>query len=266
MPFENNILGTIESVQSFHRDNLLNYVHRLFHPDNMVLSFVGDIPAKRVVSRLNRDFGGLHRVGEKKNNLLTPRNTPFSISTPEANYQSHIMIGGYAPGYNDDRRRIFTLMINILGGPALNSRLVLAIREKYGYTYNIEANYTAYEDLGYWFVYAGADPKYKRKIIRLIKKELKKFISKELTPTQLRKAKEQFKGHMALAMDSNVGLMLNFGKSLLVFDRIDTLTEIHAQIDSITVGDIQTIAKEYFLEENCSMLAFDVNCIPCHVG
>jgi predicted Zn-dependent peptidase len=257
-PLGNNILGTIESVQSFRRDDLLNYVHRLFHPDNMVLSFVGDIPPRRVVSRLNRDFGSLNKVGEIKNNLVTPRNTPFTISTPEANYQSHIMIGGYAPGYNDDRRRIFTLMINILGGPALNSRLVLAIREKYGYTYNIEANYTAYEDLGYWFVYAGADPKYKRKIIQLIKKELKKFIAKELTPTQLRKAKEQFKGHMALAMDSNVGLMLNFGKSLLVFDRIDTLTEIHAQIDSITVGDIQTIAKEYFQEESCSMLAFDV--------
>lgn len=254
----NNILGTIASVRSFQREDLLNYVDRLFHPKNMVLSFVGDIPAKRVLKRLNRDFGKV----ENERNLELPKppklNDPFSIASAEANYQTHIMLGGYAPGYDDERRRVFTLLINILGGPALNSRLVLSIREKYGYTYNIEANYTAYKDVGYWFVYAGADPKYKSKIIQLIKKELRRFVREELSDAQLRKAKEQLKGHLALGMDSNVGLMLNFGKSLLTFDRIDTLLEIHDQIDGISAADIQQLAAEFFDEENCSLLSFDV--------
>lgn len=257
-PLGNNILGTIESVQSFQREDLLNYVNRLFHPENMVISFVGDIPSKRVLSRLNKDFGAI-RGSKKREEPSNPiLNKPFTIASAEANYQSHIMLGGYAPGYDDIERRAFTLLVNILGGPALNSRLVLSIREKYGYTYNIEANYTAYKDVGYWFVYAGADPKYKNKIIQLIMKELRRFIRTEMTSTQLKRAKEQLKGHLALGMDSNVGLMLNFGKSLLIFDRIDTLIEIHDQIDGITSKDIQEMAEQYFNEEQCSLLAFDV--------
>ncbi len=257
-PLGNNILGTEESVHSFTRDDLLNYVDRLFYPENMVLSFVGDIPPKRLLNRLNRDFG---HVSNKSRSTVTdpPKlNQPFKIEEAEANYQAHIMLGGYAPGYDDPKRRVFTLLVNILGGPALNSRLVLSIREKYGYSYNIEASYTAYKDVGYWFVYAGTDPRYKKKIIQLIKKELRHFIKKELSPTQLKKAKEQLKGHLALGMDSNVGLMLNFGKSLLVFDRIDTLVEIHDEIDQISAFEIKSMAAEYFADEHCSMLCFDV--------
>tara|TARA_B100000508_G_scaffold141095_1_gene146773 strand:+ start:52038 stop:53273 length:1236 start_codon:yes stop_codon:yes gene_type:complete len=257
-PLGYNILGTIESVSSFSREDLINYVDRLFHPENMVISFVGDIPSKRVLSRLNKDFGQIKSKKGTRSKLDSKQNEPFRIESPEANYQTHIMLGGYAPGYDDDQRRAFTLLINILGGPALNSRLVLSIREKYGYTYNIEANYTAYKETGYWFVYAGADPKYKTKIIQLINKELRRFIKEELTPSQLKKAKDQLKGHLALGMDSNVGLMLNFGKSLLIFNRIDTLLEIHDQIDAITANDIQEIAQKYFPEEVCSTLIFDV--------
>lgn len=254
----NNILGTIDSVQSFNRKDLLEYVDRLFSPANMVISFVGDIPSKRVLNRLNKDFGSVRnkQVAPSPNQPII--NSTFNISSVEANYQTHIMLGGYAPGYDDDRRRIFTLLINILGGPALNSRLVLSIREKYGYTYNIEASYNAYKDIGYWFVYAGADPKYKDRIIQLIHKELRRFIKVQLTPAQLRKAKEQLKGHIALGMDSNAGLMLNFGKSLLTFDRIDTLIEIHDQIDAITAQEIQELAKEFFSADKCSILSFDV--------
>ncbi len=257
-PIGNNILGTIESVQSFEREDLLRYVDRLFHPANMVISFVGDISAKRVVKRLNMDFGRMDEKNKTVHLKHPSKNKPFYIESSEANYQTHIMLGGYAPGYDDEQRRAFTLLINILGGPALNSRLVLSIREKYGYTYNIEASYTAYKETGYWFVYAGADPKYKEKIIQLIKRELRQFVRKELTPTQLKRAKEQLKGHIALGMESNVGLMLNFGKSLLIFDRIDTLKEIHEQIDGITSREIQRMAELYFEEETSSLLSFDV--------
>ncbi|MDX1651919.1 MAG: pitrilysin family protein [Brumimicrobium sp.] len=254
----NNILGTEESVRSFTREHLLNYVERFFYPENMVLSFVGDLPAKKVISRLNKDFGQIAANGIKQTPVTPKQRAPFSIETDEANYQTHIMIGGTAPGYDDLRRRVMILLINILGGPALNSRLILSIREKYGYSYNIEASYTPYQETGYWFVYAGTDPKNKKKILHLIRKEISRFIQEPLTSNQLQRAKLQLKGHMALSMDSNSGLMLNFGKSLLVFDQIDTLQEIYEHIDSITADEIRTVAAEYFSPENLSTLIFDV--------
>ena len=255
----NNILGTEDSVRSFQHKDLLQYMDKFFYPENMVLSFVGNIPAKKVIQQLNKDFGQLKQSNRKAVQPGLPKQLkPFYIDSKEANYQSHIMIGGWAPGYNHPNRRAFTLLMNILGGPALNSRLGLSIREKYGYTYNIEANYTPFNEVGYWNVYAGTDVKYQKKTAKLIKKEINRFLTHELTVNQLKKAKEQLKGHFALGMDSNSGTMLSFGKSLLVFNEVDTLDQIHAEIDAITPEEVQTIAKEFMQEEQFSTLIFSV--------
>jgi predicted Zn-dependent peptidase len=145
----------------------------------------------------------------------------------------------------------------MLGGPALNSRLILSIREKYGYSYSVEANYTPYQEVGYWNVYAGTDKRYINKTIKLIYKELELFRSKKLTDQQLSKAKTQLKGHIALGMDSNSSLMLGYGKSLLVFDQIDTLEEVHKAIDEITVNEVFEIANKYFVSDSITELVFD---------
>jgi predicted Zn-dependent peptidase len=252
----NNILGTIESVRSFGRKELLSYIDRYFHPNNMVLSFVGGVSKNQVQKILEKHFGSIQKEG------ISPTATPFAFGErfihhrKEANYQAHLVMGGPAPGIEDDKRRVMTLLINMLGGPALNSRLTLSIREKYGYAYNIEANYTPFEGTGYWSIYAGTDVKYLKKTIQLIHKELDRFIEKELTENQLNKAKTQLKGHIALGMDSNSGLMLNFAKSLLFFNQIDSLVEIHRIIDQITIDEIQAIARKYLNKENRSLLVF----------
>ncbi len=257
-PLGNNILGTVESVQSFQREDLKRYVKKFFYPENMVISFVGNLKSEAVLKQLNKDFGHFSQREELSAPIEPAPLETFNIEKAEANYQSHIMIGGRAPGYNHASRRVFTLMINILGGPALNSRLGLSIREKYGYTYNIDASYTPFEEVGYWSVYAGTDPKYQKKTVRLIKKEIQRFIDEPLTENQLKKAKQQMKGHFALGMDSNAGVMLNFGKSLLVFNQIDTLAEIYEAIESITPLEIQEIAREFFNPDKISSLIFSV--------
>jgi predicted Zn-dependent peptidase len=253
----NNILGTRESVMAFTRQHLLDYVKRFFYPKNMVVSFVGDIPEAKVLAKIEKYFSLNNHNYEKAVPETVTTYTPKKIRTKEANYQSHIMLGGMAPGYNDPNRRVFTLIVNMLGGPALNSRLILSIREKYGYSYSVEANYTPYQEVGYWNVYAGTDKRYINKTIKLIYKELELFRSKKLTDQQLSKAKTQLKGHIALGMDSNSSLMLGYGKSLLVFDQIDTLEEVHKAIDEITVDEVFEIANKYFTTDSITELVFD---------
>jgi predicted Zn-dependent peptidase len=157
-----------------------------------------------------------------------------------------------------NRRRAMTLLINVLGGPALNSRLILSIREKYGYSYNIEANYSPFAETGYWSIYFGTDQKYLNKTIKLIYKELKLIREKAFTESQLKSAKEQLKGHLALSLDSNSGIMLGLGKSLLLFNQIDSIQEIYAGIDKITVQDLQEVATKYFDESTISELIFEL--------
>ena len=253
----NNILGTQESVKSFTRKNLLNYVSRFFTSDKIVISFVGDVPRKQLEKILEADFRAC-----KQKTIETPSNdyygnTKFKIKTKESNFQVHSLIGGLAPSYIDDSRRSMTLLTNILGGPALNSRLNLSIREKYGYSYNIEASYSTFMDTGYWSVYFGTDKKYLKKSIELVYKELKLLREKKLGTLQLNASKEQLKGHLALGLDSNSGLMLGLGKSLLLFNQIDTIQEIYESIDKLTSIELLEVANQYFTEDNISELIID---------
>ncbi|SFT35971.1 Predicted Zn-dependent peptidase [Lishizhenia tianjinensis] len=258
-PLGNNILGTEESVRSFHKDDLLRYTEKFFYPDNMVISYVGQSSVKQLEKVLEKDFGHITSKKEKQHPKGFDDYKPFRKVLKEANYQSHILLGGLAPGYNDDERRVMSLLVNMLGGPALNSRLNLSVREKYGYTYNIEANYTPYQEIGFWSIYAGTDPKYMKKTEKLILKELKRFTEVLLTEGQLKKGKEQFKGHLALSMDSNSGMMLGLGKSLLIFDQIDTLDDIYDELDRITAEEIRALAQKFFAADQISTLIFEQN-------
>ncbi len=254
----NNILGTRESVQSFTREHLLEYMKRSFTADNMVISFVGDIAKAQLERMLEKHFGACTEGKHKHQPEIFEPVPTFYKRSKEANYQVHAIIGGMAPGYKDDERRGMALLTNILGGPALNSRLNLSIREKYGYSYNVEAGYTSYADTGYWSVYFGTDQKYVDKSMALVQKELKLLCDKKLGVLQLNQAKEQLKGYLALSLDSNSGLMLGLGKSLLLFDQIDTIAEICEGIDQLTANQLLEVANRFFSAEHCSQLIFDL--------
>lgn len=256
-PLGNNILGTKESVNSFGSKELNDYVERLLTAENCVISYVGAIPYSTFQKLLEKYFR-FFREGKK---LQIPKGKihykPFTKSIKEANYQAHAILGSIAPSYSQEERKGMNLLINILGGPALNSRLTLSIREKYGYSYNVEANYTPYSDIGFWSVYLGADQKYLRKSLDLVHKELKKLREVKLSSLQLNQAKQQLKGHLALSLDSNSGLMIGLGKSLLLFNQIDTLQEIREGIDKVTSSQILEIANTYFHQDIISELIFE---------
>ena len=154
------------------------------------------------------------------------------------------------------KRRGLILLNNVLGGQGLNNRLNLNIREKYGLTYSIESNFIPYTDTGIFQVYFSAEKKFHSKIVKLIHKEFAKLRDKELGTNQLHLAKQQLKGHIALAQENRVGLMLALGKSILLFDKVDTNVEIFEKIDAITSTEVQSIANEILVEDKFSSLTF----------
>ncbi len=254
----NNILGNKKSVQSFNKEHLCSYVKRLFTTSNGVISFVGDLPLKKVIKICKKYFSNFPSHKNEIEINTFKNYEPFNVTRKEANYQNHLVIGGIAPGYTNKEKVCMSLLINLLGGPALNSRLVLSIREKYGYAYNIEANYTPYLDIGFWTIYLGCDQKFLKKSIDIINKEINKLCKSELSNSQLKNAKTQMKGHIALNMDSNSGMMLGLGKSLLIFNKIDDIKEIHRQIDEIKADELLVIANKYLHPDKCSSLIFDL--------
>ena len=257
-PLGQNILGTKESVSSFTQQDLQQYIQQYFTADNLVVSFVGNVPLARLKVALEAALSQMPLTAERSVPQPFTFTTPFKEVLKEANYQAHAVLGGLAPSYHDDERVAMSLLINILGGPALNSRLNLSVRERYGYAYSIEANYHTFADTGYWQIYFGSEPKYVNKTLTLIDKELDKLREKTLSASQLLQAKRQYKGHLALGMDVNSGLMQGLGKSMLAFGQIDTIAEMHQAIDKITSQEIQVLAQKHLRKEVFSSLIFDV--------
>lgn len=151
-----------------------------------------------------------------------------------------------------------TLLMNYLGGPAMNARLVLLIREQYGYAYNIEANFTPYHETGFWTIYAGTDPKYLNKTRELLLSELADIAENGMSCLELDQAKEQLKGHVSLSLDSNLEIMFYAAKNLLFHERIDGIATIYKQIDAIQEGEIKALAREIFDSAKISTLIYNL--------
>ena len=172
------------------------------------------------------------------------------------NYQDHCMIGNIAYSSTHKNKTGFVLLNNILGGPAMNSRLNMGIREKYGFTYNIESNYTSYTDSGLFSIYLGTDNKHLNRSVDLVHKELNKLRTKKLSSAQLQKAKQQLIGQITLAEESKVNVMLGIGKSLLFYNKIDSLEDVYNKINKLSSENLIDIANEVFDKNQLSSLIY----------
>ncbi len=251
-----NILGTPKSLEELKREDIFNFIRRNYKPENMVLCSVGKISMKRIIRMAEKHFD----TGNTYDNAI--ERTPVNGYYPEKqiidrnSFQTHVVVGNRAFSWEDKRRTTLALLTNYLGGPAMNTRLNMAIREKHGITYNIEAQYTPYSDTGVFYVYMGMDPVNAEKALRLLHREFDKTRTKTPGTTQLHIAKKQFKGQMAIAQESNLNEMLSMAKSMLLRNRVDSIEELHEKINSITAIEFLDTANAILTKDQLSTLIF----------
>lgn len=240
----NDILGTIDEVKSIKRADVLKFVKKHYVPEKMVISSVGNYSMKKLVSQLNKFFD--NKKGEvQKNDRKAPRKNQVSdlILTKDLN-QTHTIIGGRGYSAKDKNKTALLLLNNLLGGPAMNSRLNLNIREKHGITYMLESNCVIYSDCGAFNVYFGTDPNYDKRAEKLVRKELLKLCEKPLGSLQLSQAKKQVKGQLAISMENNLGVMLAHGRSQLLYDKVDSLELVLEEFEKVSASKLLDVANE----------------------
>jgi predicted Zn-dependent peptidase len=224
----------------------------------MIVASVGNMKFEKVAYYFEKYFSDIPRrevIKERKVfDLNNYRKSTKTLS--KDTHQAHCIIGAPAYSYNDDRRLALHLLANYLGGPGLNSKLNMSLREKRGYAYNVEANYTLYSDTGIVSIYFGSDEKDLNKSIRLTLKELENLKTKKLGPTQLLRAKKQLTGQIAMAAENHENQMLSIAKSLLVYNKVDDLETITRRIQQITAEEIIDVANDIFDPNRLSTLIF----------
>ena len=189
---------------------------------------------------------------------MDPMGSPAgqTIVMQKNTHQAHVMIGTRAYDVNDDRRMPLYLLNNMLGGPGMNAKLNLALREHNGLVYTVESTMVAYGDTGTWSIYFGCDEHDVKRCLRLVRKELDKFMLKPLSEAQLKAAKKQIKGQIGVACDNRENFALDFGKSFLHYGWEKNVDRLYEQVDEITAAQIQAVAQELFDKDRLTTLIF----------
>ncbi len=254
-----NILGTEESIRKFKRKDILNYVGDLYDPSNMIFAVSGSIGMKEV-NRLAEKYFGV-----QKNKKSPPKRTAFKkykpqlITEKKSISQVHYIMGRPALGVKDPRRFTLILFNNLLGGPGMNSRLNLNIREKHGFTYTIESGFHSYTDTGVFHIYFATDEKHFEKTRKLLEKELDVLTNKKLSDTVFKQYKEQLIGQIQLGQENRLSVLLSLAKSQLNLGKIVTLKDVNDRINRITSSEIRELADEILDPKSRSELIYMPN-------
>ena len=290
-PLGHNILGTAEQVRAFTTEDALRFTQKLYRPDNAIFFAYGDIDFKKLVKLIGRaladDESGklaeeklpqisqITQISGNENSIAEEKSVSSVESVGHKNYpsvgneiagqtivmqknthQAHVMIGTRAYDVNDDRRMPLYLLNNMLGGPGMNAKLNLALREHNGLVYTVESTMVSYGDTGTWSIYFGCDEHDVKRCLRLVRKELDKFMQKPLSDAQLKAAKKQIKGQIGVACDNRENFALDFGKSFLHYGWEKNVDRLYEQVDEITAAQIQAVAQELFDKGRLTTLIF----------
>ncbi len=254
-----NILGTEETVSRFTQQDFFDFISTRLDTSEIVFSIVGNISYEKALKAIE---GPLIQIQPK--HTLYVRNgfndyKPKRKTVQRDVTQSLCAIGRPAYSLHDPNRYKLYLLNNLLGGPSMNSRLNLSLRENYGYVYSIESSYHPFSDTGFFGIYFGTEDKTLKKCLTIVHREMEKLRTKKLGSLQLHMAKEQAIGQMAMAEENYAALMLVYGKSLIDHGKIDPLEKIFDQIRSTTAEEILEIAGEIFNPEQLSYLIYTPN-------
>jgi predicted Zn-dependent peptidase len=255
-PLGRNILGSQDLLPNISRQQIFEFIRTRYNTDQMVLASVGNIPFPKIKKLFEKYFKD---VPLKVRDFVRPpfqnyvtQNKQVEMSTN----QIHVVYGNIAYDLNDERRMILHLLTNILAGPGMISRLNLSLRERHGYSYNIESNYSPYTDSGIFSVYFSTDKEYVNKSIKLMLKEFDQMREVLMGDVQLKKAKQQIIGQLAISVENLENQMLSIGKSYLVYGKVDTMETIYRKIENITAVQLREVANEILNKEKLSSLIF----------
>lgn len=266
-PLSMPVLGKTKTLKKIGVKQIMEFVGRYFIPDNMAFTVVADLQEEKVKGLLVKAMEKyasytltpqMLSADTTKNNVpdLLPQNPRFDKRINRKGHQTHCVIGGRAYSYYNPNRIALILLVNILGGPAANSRLNILLREKNALVYNVDAAYSQYSDAGMVTIYFGCDKDLYDKCVKLVMGELERFRTTLMSETALRSAKKQLLGQLAISSDNGEAQCLSMGKSLLVFKEILGQAKTRELVEAVTAQQIKDVASEIFDPERLSIMTY----------
>ena len=251
-PLGRNILGDAETLRKFRSDDMKRFAQRLYHPERMVLYVLGNVEPeriKRVVEQNITRYDVSTTVGKLQyshgKTPVLPREYSHYTRKKDT-HQAHVIVGAPSFGGNDSRHLHMYFLSNMLGGPAMSSRLNLALRERRGLVYTVESNQTTYTDTGVWSVYYGCDAKDRKRCHKLVLRELDRLTQRPLSQRTLDAARRQLKGQIGISYDNFENVAIGMAKRYLHYGKTFTKEQLFERLDALTPEDLLQTAQFVF--------------------
>ena len=257
-PLGHHILGKAEQLRRYTSEDAKRFTSRYYRPDNCVFFASGNVDFEFLKKKLavpathsdiNLPVLPAVEIGKELKEQV--------ITRQRGTHQAHVIVATRAFSAIHPQRWPLYLLNNILGGPGMNSRLNLALRERRGLVYTVESTMASYSDTGMWCVYFGCDQADVKRCLRLVYKELERLVRQPLSATQLRAAKRQIEGQLAIAADSREQFALDFAKNYLHHGAERDLDDIMEHINNLTADDLRQTAAEIFAPERLTTLIYE---------
>lgn len=259
-PLGHNILGQADRLRRYTSDDALRFTRTHYLPGNAVFFAYGDVDFKQLVRLLRKATATLPccapTLDEPTTDAAMPAYEPRETVIDKGTHQAHVMMGNRAYSVHDDRRFALYLLNNILGGPGMNARLNISLREHHGLVYTVDSSMISYSDTGVWCVYFGCDPHDVTLCQRLVRKELDRLMQRPLSESQLRAAKKQLKGQIAISCDNRESFALDVGKTYLHYGQEKDVKRLFARIDALTTDNLQAVASDIFAKDRLTTLIY----------
>jgi len=249
-----NILGTEKTVKSFRRKDFRDFINSNLDTSRIVFSCVGNVTKEKAIELAQKYMGSIPTIKAKQSRKKFVGYKAKEVTLTRPVKQARVAIGRTAYNLSDERRSSFYMLTNILGGPGMNSRLNMALREKHGFVYSVGAQFVPFTDTGLFVVSFGTEPSQMERSIELVKNEMKKLRKERLGVKQLAAAKEQIMGQIAIAEESNISFMIMMARQLLDLDRVVPNEEMFKRIKNTSPSKLLELANEMFQERQMSYL------------
>jgi predicted Zn-dependent peptidase len=248
-----SIAGPKENIRNMKREDFVQYRKAHYVAPKTIIVVAGNVDNKEAVKKIEKAFKNIptgKRILKKK--VAEIQNKPAIKVQSKDTDQVHVVIGFRTFSVHDKRNPTLKVLSTLLGG-GMSSRLFQKMREELGICYYVKSSADSLTDHGHFTISAGVDKTRLQQAVQGILDELKKIRDEKVSVEELKKAKDYMTGHLYLGLESSDSLVEFYGGQEVMREKLKSPQEVEKEIQKITAGDIQKLAKQIFKNEALNM-------------
>lgn len=262
-PLSHSILGTEETVSNLARADILSYLNAYYNANRTTVVATGNVDHDRIVELVRGTLRLSSEDTSDSEEPLSPPSIRHHVSSKDI-AQAHLCVGGRGLSFRDARKYALLVLNTALGG-GMTSRLFQTVRERAGLVYSIYSDLDFCEDTGLFSIYAGTDAVDAPRVLEMIYTECARLRQEPLHADELKDSQSQLIGGLILSMENTSSVMNRLARLELYLDSYCSVDETIAEIEAVTLSQVQELAEELLDPERLSVAVLgpvEGNAIP----